>query len=98
MAPMLTIMDNHVCPVFAKTATTGAFSYLENNLNGTTPVMINVMMMYKIVEITSESKMPLGSVLLGLIVSSALDETASKPMNEKKTIEAAGMIPVAVPL
>ena len=56
------------------------------------------MQKYRIVEIISESRIPRGKVLLGLIVSSALDETESKPINEKKTIEAPGIIPVAVPL
>lgn len=50
-------------------------------------------MIYRTVEINKDNKIPRGRVLLGLIVSSALEETESKPINEKNTIEAAGIIP-----
>ena len=41
----------------------------------------------------SESRIPRGSVLFGLTVSSAEEETASKPMKLKNTIDAAGTMP-----
>ena len=42
-----------------------------NSLYGTTPVIISVMMMYSTVDTANEIRMPRGSVLFGLMVSSA---------------------------
>ena len=55
--------------------------------------MIRVMMMYRTVETARDSRMPRGSVLFGLMVSSAEEDTASKPMKLKNTMEAAGTMP-----
>ena len=55
--------------------------------------MMKVMAMYSTVEMISDSRMPRGSVLFGLMVSSAEEETASNPMKLKNTIEAAGTMP-----
>jgi len=51
------------------------------------------MTMYSTVETAREMRMPRGSVLFGLTVSSADEDTASKPMKLKNTIDAAGTMP-----
>ena len=92
-APRLTITASQFMPVFRITPATGASMNCANCSYGTTPVMMSVITMYRIVEMTSEYRMPRGSVLFGLTVSSADDDTASKPMKLKNTIDAAGTMP-----
>jgi hypothetical protein len=48
---------------------------------------------YKIVQITSDAMMPIGRSRLGFFASSAVVETASKPMYAKNTTAPAAMMP-----
>ena len=48
---------------------------------------------YNTVQINNERIMPRGIVFAGLIVSSVLDDTASKPINAKNTVAAAANTP-----
>ena len=92
-APRFTMNASQLRPVSRITPATGASMNFANSLYGTTPVMMSVMMMYSTVDTASEIRMPRGSVLFGLMVSSAEEETASKPMKLKNTIDAAGTMP-----
>ena len=95
-APRLTTKASQLSPVARITPATGASTNFANSGYLTMPVMISVMMTYSTVEMISEYRMPRGRVLFGSTVSSADEDTASKPMKLKNTIEAAGMMPIGL--
>src|SRR5258708_4335556 len=93
MAPVLTNMPNQASCGWASRATATGASTLSL-LNGTMPVITADIATYRMEEISSAPRMPIGRSRCGLRASSAVVEAVSKPTYEKKMMAA----PCSTPL